>query len=917
MGKRELQLHNLKPIGSDRLTSSNSLSQENFTMRPRMRRQKTEDRSARLTNRSRQRNFLGFLLLLPHFPLSLFFPTSPLLRPATAQTTQDRKAEAARLLKQDIQLVSAEVKSGQANNSSQRENLFNLMRQAVEQQQSGKFEAAIQTWQQVLQLSRSTNNLPPFLEEVALEQLGASYLYLSNYGKAIEYQEQRLTLARKRQNLIGEGRSLSILGAAYLYLGNYDKAISYYNQYLAIIQYLEKRLREGTAVGDLGLDYPQGKGIALSNLGLAYQALGNYAKAVEYFEQSVGSTRSRKDQPGEQAMLVSLGDVHLALSNFNRAIEYYEQSLELARKLKDASSEGVALGKLGVAHLYTGNNAKATTYQEQSLSTLRERQDRRNEGIILGLLGRAYSDLNNYGKAIALMQRELAIVQELKDRQREGITLHNLGVAFAGAKNMQASEEAFFRSIEVLEDIRQRGVGNNDANRISIFETQIQTYRILQRVLVAQNKYDVALEVSERGRSRAFVELLGQRLVNQFSISPPKKQQMQRIAKQQNATLVQYSILENQVNVQGKRDLRPSELYVWVIQPTGSIKFRQVDLKPLWQQQNSSLEALVEQSRDTIGARGRADVEVTLSPEFLKQQQEKQTRNLKQLHELLIQPIADLLPQDPNQRVIFIPQGELFLVPFPALLDVNGNALIEQHTILTAPSIQVLELTHQQRQAIQNSKSKVQNALVVGNPKMPKVVTQVGSEPVQLSALPGAQREALTIAKLFNTQAITGAQATESAIAQQMPNARIIHFATHGLLDDTKGLGVPGAIALAPAGTGELNDGLLTADEILAMKLNAELVVLSACDTGRGRITGDGVIGLSRSLIAAGVPSIVVSLWKVPDDSTAFLMTEFYQNLQKTPDNKAHALRQAMLTTKQRYPEPLNWAAFTLIGEAE
>jgi CHAT domain-containing protein len=206
--------------------------------------------------------------------------------------------------------------------------------------------------------------------------------------------------------------------------------------------------------------------------------------------------------------------------------------------------------------------------------------------------------------------------------------------------------------------------------------------------------------------------------------------------------------------------------------------------------------------------------------------------------------------------------------------------------------------------------------LIVGNPTMPKVVTRVGDPPVQLSDLPGAKQEALEIAKLFNTQAITGAQATKAAIAQQMPNARIIHLATHGLLDDTKGLGVPGAIALAPAGTGELNDGLLTAAEILDMRLNAELVVLSACDTGRGTITGDGVIGLSRSLITAGVPSIVVSLWKVPDDSTALLMTEFYKNLRTTND-KAQALRQAMLTTKQKYSDPLHWAAFTLIGEAE
>jgi CHAT domain-containing protein len=98
------------------------------------------------------------------------------------------------------------------------------------------------------------------------------------------------------------------------------------------------------------------------------------------------------------------------------------------------------------------------------------------------------------------------------------------------------------------------------------------------------------------------------------------------------------------------------------------------------------------------------------------------------------------------------------------------------------------------------------------------------------------------------------------------------------------------------------------------MKLNAELVVLSACDTGRGTITGDGVIGLSRSLITAGVPSVIVSLWSVNDNSTAFLMSEFYRHLQQNPD-KALALRQAMLATKQKYNHPFDWAAFTLIGE--
>jgi CHAT domain-containing protein len=214
---------------------------------------------------------------------------------------------------------------------------------------------------------------------------------------------------------------------------------------------------------------------------------------------------------------------------------------------------------------------------------------------------------------------------------------------------------------------------------------------------------------------------------------------------------------------------------------------------------------------------------------------------------------------------------------------------------------------------------------------MPRVSLEPEQPPRSLPPLPGAEQEALEVAALLQTKALIGNQATKVAVKQQLPNAQIIHLATHGLLEygshgnyvSLQGLGVPGAIALAPDSAkpspneaAQEDNGLLTADEILSLDLNADLVVLSACDTGQGRITGDGVIGLSRAFISAGVSSVVVSLWAVPDAPTAQLMTAFYQTLQKRSD-KAIALRQAMLNTMQKYPNPLDWAAFTLIGEAE
>jgi CHAT domain-containing protein len=239
-------------------------------------------------------------------------------------------------------------------------------------------------------------------------------------------------------------------------------------------------------------------------------------------------------------------------------------------------------------------------------------------------------------------------------------------------------------------------------------------------------------------------------------------------------------------------------------------------------------------------------------------------------------------------------------------MDSEGKYLVEKHTILTAPSIQVLELTHKARQ---NASRSGQEALVVGNPSpMPKGFTP----------LKGAQKEALDVAQLLKTQPLIGSQATEPAVMQKLPSARIIHLATHGTFNEQQPL--LGGVALAQTGKDTQNDGLLTADEIFNLdgKLSAELLVLSACNTGRGRITGDGVIGLSRSFIAAGIPSVLVSLWAVPDAPTAFLMTEFYTNLYQKKLDKAQSLRQAMLKMMETHRDnPRDWAAFTLIGEAE
>jgi CHAT domain-containing protein len=281
---------------------------------------------------------------------------------------------------------------------------------------------------------------------------------------------------------------------------------------------------------------------------------------------------------------------------------------------------------------------------------------------------------------------------------------------------------------------------------------------------------------------------------------------------------------------------------------------------------------------------------------------------LQQLHAKLIDPISQFLPTEPDEPVMFLPHAELFMVPFAALQDSSGRYLIEKHTLVSAPSVQVLQ--HTGRQRGDSEPDGDAQILIVGDPKMPALPPQFGD--ATLSQLPGTEQEARRIAALFETEALVGQHASETDVTRRMASARIIHLATHGLLDDF-GSGIPGAIALASS---EDDDGLLTAMEIFQMRLRADLVVLSACDTGLGRITGDGVVGLSRSLIAAGAASAVVSLWQVPDDPTALLMIAFYENLTQGM-SKAEALRHAMLATMGQHPDPYNWAAFTLIGEID
>jgi CHAT domain-containing protein len=737
-----------------------------------------------------------------------------------------------------------------------------------------------------------------------------------------------LPIFRELRDRASEGKVLGGIGHCHAEANKHPEAIKYLNQSLVITREVKDRWYEGVVLTRLGRSHQAldeitndrwHNGLLSSDFRPAPRSIAEATKALDYAQAGLKIAQAVKHRGGEAAAFETLGRTYAVLQNYEKAIDAQQQRLLIAQEFQDLTAVAETSTALGQLYTARGDYPTAITHHQVAITIYQQRQqdyDARMKQLNISTASQAaffwlrYALMyrgdtserqGDYANAIHSYQAALGPPEAIrKSAGSIDITiLRRLGYTWAKWDKFPEAATTLRRAIDQEEIFRTGlgyGISSNaqkvtDADRIRMAEAQAADYRQLMQVLVRQNRTDDALEIAEESRARTFVELLSARVsgrpLGQDLPAAPKVDAIRAIAKAQNATLVEYAIVG------------PNLLYIWVIKPTGEISFRATPLEP-----KQGIPQLVASGRSEIRVRGgRSGIQKIARANLpTDAPTPAMSGNLAKLHQILIDPIAQDLPTDPNQRVIFMPQGELFLLPFAALRDAQGKYLIERHTISIAPSIQTLNLTRTQAaQSLPAGRS-----VIVGDPTMPQFDGEA------LPPLPGARQEAIAIGKILNTDPLLGPQATKAAVLEQLRTASLVHFATHGLLDTVKG-DMPGAIALAPNAA---DNGLLSASEIFDLKLRANLVVLSACDTGRGTINGDGVIGLSRSLIASGVPSVVVSLWAVDDNSTRVLMSDFYRQLQTHP-NKAQAMRQAMLNTMKQYPNPKDWAAFTLVGESD
>ena len=713
----------------------------------------------------------------------------------------------------------------------------------------------------------------------ALSDLGYFYFTKGRHKKSLAYLETRLQKTQQIQNTAEELKALSDLGIYYSKKNEYQKAILYFNKKLQIAQKINESQQEVSS---------------LFSIGESYLKLNNYPKAIIYLRQAWEKNKGEKPEYGLKfgTALWKNNQIDEAKEILIKTLEAYDNQqvipvfLEMLFSVIERDSFRF--------------DGKFSSYDFDPIQQANQRKDKTIKGLVY---------TSNLLQKIILDQNKTEAALEFSEWSRVRSLTKLLTKRLQSLSRSQQAQvlEQYLEQIDeqVSEYYLQWMIWNIKQNK-QLSPEQIEAFiqQIRQAVKEARQQNDDFFELSDPIKKLMYKSFT--LAAYRPNIKPPNIQEIKQAAQERKATIVEYSVID-EANFDSSENQKKQKLLIWVIKPTGEVKFKQVNLQSL----PLSLKDLVTNSRTSIGVRSRSSFERVPESGY------SSSKQLQQLHELLITPIKDFLPSDPNARVIFIPQDSLFFVPFPALKDKKGKYLIEKHTILTSPSIEILQLTKKQRQ-----KPKGSEALVVGNPTMSSTPIPIGEQSngeqaklKPLPNLPGAEQEAITIAQLLNTKALTGKQATKDVIKEKLVNARFIHLATHGLLDNFDGFGVPGALVLAAS---EKDNGLLTSNEISDWELNAELVVLSACDTGQGNITGDGVIGLSRSFIEAGVPSLVVSLWSVPDAPTANLMTEFYRNFNSGQMDKAQALRKAMLTVMKQYPDnPANWAAFTLIGEAE
>jgi CHAT domain-containing protein/Tfp pilus assembly protein PilF len=770
------------------------------------------------------------------------------------------------------------------------------------------------------------------------------------YEKGIEFREKVLAIEREAKNRPAELNALLYLATDYRSLGRYDRALEVLQQALSLSREMKSRTSEA---------------IAVTNIGIVYIVQGNHREAVGYLEQSLATFREAKMRYAEGRTLINLGECSLKLGRHQESIEFSNQALSVLREIKDREGEGITLGNLGGAYNASGQFEKAAESLSQALVIAREVKKPNRLREVLNELALLERNQGNLAKAIAYLE------QSLKSLETSRSEIYN---PQSRATFLAAEQESLRLFIDLLirrhkaepdQGLNGLAVEASERSRARVLlemfgEARINIRQDVDAALVAQeqalgqkvNTWAQRLEQATKPDLVARLKLELSDLESEFE----RTQTAIRKASPQYAALTQPQPLKlREIQAQLDADtilleysLGQDRSYLWAITRDSLTSYELPRGEVIDKEARQLYEMLTARS-------------TTKGGESALQRQQRIDRAeaalpvaAQQLSQTLLAPVAAHLA---NKRLVIVADGTLQYIPFamlphPALG--KNQPLIVGHEVVSLPSASALAI---QRAELAGRKPAPKLLAVIADPvfdrsdaRLKTLATEASDkEQAQTIALddgrsiehlaeksdynpggttrrviprlPFTRQEATRLLALTPKQSSFGAidfQASrETVLKGDLSQYRYVHFATHGLLDSER----PGLSSLVLSMVdeqGKAQDGFLRANDIYNLKLPAELVVLSACQTGLGKeIKGEGLVGLTRGFMYAGAARVVVSLWNVNDKATAELMTKFYEKMLKKGERPAAALRgaQVEMWRQKQWQSPYYWAAFTMQGE--
>ncbi|MGD8535571.1 MAG: CHAT domain-containing protein, partial [Candidatus Aminicenantes bacterium] len=781
----------------------------------------------------------------------------------------------------------------------------------------GEYQKSIESFEKAIALAREIQSKEHELK--CLRQLSYTYSKLNDLDKLLSLSQSALEIALQINHKQEEGRCLFNIGYYYDDEGDYSQALSHYTEALRIARIVE--------------DYND-ESMCLTNISYIYTELGNYDKALEYLRDVLRIDREVLEDDAYVAIdLSNIGVTYqkkaLQTGNaddFYNALANYEESLKIARRIKETETEMEALNNMGFVYIDLERYPEALEYFKQALIKAEEHKDDEETANILINIGIAYTKQGNYDQAIQHCQKAIETASPTGKEYLLWEAHFEMANAYMKKGDYKDALGNYKKSIEYLENIRSRIVLEEfkasylgTDKRLEAYQNTIDLLFRMSRVEPEKFYDSEAFHFLERAKARAFLDKLEVSQVNitqgvDRELLDEEEELMNEISNLNSELLKPGLKPEQEKDImdklgQSEEQLEALKRKIRMSSPAyANLKYPQIiSLEEAQKHMLDSGTAFFEYSLGEINSYAfvitKSNLQIFPLPsaekiqskvrDYLEVIADRDNNDFRLGHELfkiLVSPGLD----EKLEKIIFIPDGILHYLPFETLLTQENSRrwLIKDYKISYAPSISSLREIIE-REGAQKRKGQ-KDLLAFGDPYFGPEEEKADEEDTsktnpsvrttQFQRLQYSGLEIEKIANLFKKKAIDifkRDEATEEQLKKlNLMPYRILHFATHCIIDDIK---PDRSHIVFSVGNASTEDEILQMREIFSLELNSDLVTLSACQTGLGQfIKGEGIVGLSRAFFHAGASSAIISLWAVHDQATSQFMERYYLHLRSS-----------------------------------